>query len=178
MITDTPRSFPDSSEVDENSVDGNEFADTPTTTEYSAVTGEDRTTISPAMVTVISVDEEEDTTKITVTTAAPEIIDPLIETETDIDYTTQAPVTEEPIEKGEHEFDCEELDEGDLGTTTDQIPMKCTQIDGSKRRRVFLVISKSQVDADTLFAKNVKVVVKDLMVMNISPESDELPKIR
>ena len=79
--------------------------------------------------------------------------------------------TETPMEVGEHEFDCEELADGELNTTSDQIPMKCTKMDGSKRR-VFLVISKSQVDPEALFSKNVKVVVKDLMVMSITPESN------
>merc|ERR1719468_194456 len=79
--------------------------------------------------------------------------------------------TETPMEVGEHEFDCEELADGELNTTSDQIPMKCTKMDGSKRR-VFLVISKSQVDPEALFSENVKVVVKDLMVMSITPESN------
>ena len=37
-------------------------------------------------------------------------------------------------------------------------------------RQIYIVINKNQVDESQLFAKNVKVVVKDFMIMDISPK--------
>eukprot|EP00088_Acartia_fossae_P036367 TRINITY_DN3756_c0_g1_i6.p1 TRINITY_DN3756_c0_g1~~TRINITY_DN3756_c0_g1_i6.p1 ORF type:complete len:1426 (+),score=431.11 TRINITY_DN3756_c0_g1_i6:319-4596(+) len=195
MITDTPRSFPDNTDVSDNTFVDVDAAMSTTpeyvdTTTVKASSEEDdigsSTTMSPQMVTVVSVEEDVATT-IIVTTIAPVTSDS--QDDQDMEATTLPSVTatdstsaadstttaETPIESGEHEFDCEELAEGDLNTSADQIPMKCTQLDGSTRRRVYLVISKSQVNPETLFAKNVKVVVKDLMVMDISPEGSDSP---
>jgi hypothetical protein len=140
--------------------------DSAATTVNSPMSESDSTTIIPdAMVKVVSVEEDEETTVMITTTDSSQVT-----AADDIDGDSDV-TTEPPMDVGEHEFDCEELDEGDLNTTSEQIPMRCTQLDGTKRRRVFLVISKSQVSAETLFAKNVKVVVKDLMVMSITPDS-------
>jgi len=118
--------------------------------------------VSPTMVTVVAVEESEDTT-VVITTMRPEI-------DTDVeDVTTERPAAEE--DTGLHEFECVEVDEGDLGTSAEQIPMECTQMDGEEKRKLYIVINKSQVDAEKLFAKNVKVVVKDFMVMDISNQS-------
>jgi len=166
MITDTPRSFPDTSNM--NSIDDD--SEISTTVGYvnpegtTSAPSEIETTVVPMAATVISIEEDDNT--VTITTVAS------IEKSADGENTEDVTTAKPSMDEGEHEFDCEELAEGELSTTSEQIPMKCTQMDGSERRRVFLVISKSQVSADTLFAKNVKVVVKDLMVMSITPEKE------
>jgi len=166
MITDTPRSFPDTSNMNSIEDDG----EISTTVGYvnpegtTSAPSEIETTVVPMAATVISIEEDE--TSVTITTVAS------VEKSTDGENTEDVTTAKPSMDEGEHEFDCEELAEGELSTTSEQIPMKCTQMDGSERRRVFLVISKSQVSADTLFAKNVKVVVKDLMVMSITPEKE------
>jgi len=116
------------------------------------------TSISPTTVTVVSIVEMSDKT-VVVTTARPEVLDD--------DLTT----TTSPESEGAHEFDCVEVGQDELETSDQQIPMQCTQMDGDQRRKIYLVINKSQVDPETLFAKNVKVLVKDFMVMSLDNAS-------
>jgi hypothetical protein len=111
-------------------------------------------------VTVLSILESDDSTLV-VTTARPDIL---------YDDTDEA-TTVSAEEEGVHEFDCVEIDQEKLDTSSDQIPMECTGMDGEEMRRVFIVINKSQVDPEKLFAKNVKVLVKDFMIMDVSNSS-------
>jgi len=119
------------------------------------------TTITPTTVTIVAVQHSEDAT-VVITTLRPD---------THMDDTTTHPPTEDTEA---HEFDCVEVDGTDFDATPDQIPMQCTQMDGveEKKRRIYLLINKSQVDEHQLFAKNVKVVVKDLMIMDISNQAE------
>ena len=70
------------------------------------------------------------------------------------------------------EFDCEELPCGELDTTPEEIPLKCSFRDGLKPRKVYLVIEASKLTGENsrFWEENVKVVIKDLMVMDISPK--------
>jgi len=111
-------------------------------------------------VTIVSIEESEDTT-IVVTTARPDVMDG--------DATEMTTVA--GMDGGLHEFDCEEMGENEMEVEEGQIPLNCMQMDGQERRRVTIVINKSQVDPSLFFAKNVKVVVKDFMVMDINGAS-------
>jgi len=80
--------------------------------------------------------------------------------------------TEKPDE-GKHEFDCTEMSaDANSFTGPDQIPLECKlrPKGQEKPQTVFIVINKEGIDTNRLFNKNVKVVVKDLMVMDISPK--------
>merc|ERR1719357_1994273 len=70
------------------------------------------------------------------------------------------------------EFECEELPCGELDTTSEEIPLKCSFRDGLKPRKVYLVIEASKLMGENsrFWDENVKVVVKDLMVVDISPK--------
>jgi len=129
------------------------------TTVSTVFTAEDSesTASTPVPVTVVSIQELDDTT-VVVTTARPA-------TGEDEMSTMQG------MDGGLHEFDCEEMLENELETAADQIPLSCMQMDGQERRRVTIVINKSQVDPSLVFAKNVKLVVKDFMVMDINGAS-------
>merc|ERR1711962_890352 len=109
-------------------------------------------------VTVLSIDKMEEST-IFMTTVRP------LEDEVSEEATTITPAVEVG---GVHEFDCVEIDQEELATNSDEIPMQCTQIYGEDKRKLYIVINKAQVDAEKLFAKNVKVVIKDFMVMERS----------
>lgn len=109
-------------------------------------------------VTVLSIDKMEEST-IVMTTVRP------LEDEVSEEATTITPAVEVG---GVHEFDCVEIDQEELATNSDEIPMQCTQIYGEDKRKLYIVINKAQVDAEKLFAKNVKVVIKDFMVMERS----------
>jgi len=136
-----------------------ETTDRPVDRETSTILNES-TTKNPTEVTVIDIQTNEDTT-VVVTTVRPD---------TEMDDTTALPAGAADNEA--HEFDCVEVESSGFDASPDQIPMQCTQMDGGeKKRRVYLLINKSQVDEDQLFAKNVKVIVKDLMVMDISNQS-------
>jgi len=72
-------------------------------------------------------------------------------------------------DSGNHEFDCKQSSRASVNLDPNtQIPLEC--IHREEQRRVLIVIPKSIVDSSRLFASNVKVVVKDLMVMDISPK--------
>jgi len=127
--------------------------------ESTATTTESVTANVPTEVTVIAVEELDDDSMVVVTTARPAV--------------TDAPtVIIAEDDAGVHEFDCVEVGQEQVATAEGQIPMECTQMDGEERKHIYLVINKNQVDPELLFAKNVKVVVKDFMVMDIpTPDS-------
>merc|ERR1712228_53631 len=72
--------------------------------------------------------------------------------------------------EADHEFSCKEVDASLMETTEDQLPMECTLLNGEERKTVFIVIPRTGLDTERLFSKNVKVVVKDLMIMDFSPK--------
>jgi hypothetical protein len=168
--TDSGTSTGASSTESDTSAKTNEEA----TTSASSSEASEVTTLS-----VISVHTDEDTTTL-ITTIRPELAQDDDISNNDIDEeTTSAATTDEPVattESGVHEFTCVEVGQDTLETKPDQIPMRCTseavgeEATSEPPRQIFIVISKNQVDESQLFAKNVKVVVKDFMIMDVSPK--------
>jgi len=89
------------------------------------------------------------------------------ESDTAAEATTLA-----PEDGGMHEFDCTEITDAELAfAAPDQIPLECRLRSRSGvPRTVFIMIPKQGLDTTRLFDRNVKVVVKDLMIMDISPK--------
>ena len=78
-----------------------------------------------------------------------------------------------PEDGGMHEFDCSEFTEAVLAfADPNQIPLECRlrPKEGGEPKTVYILIPKEGLDLTRLFDKNVKVVVKDLMIMDISPK--------
>merc|ERR1711971_1514284 len=78
-----------------------------------------------------------------------------------------------PEDGGMHEFDCSEFTDAELAfADPNQIPLECRlrPKDGGEPKTVYILIPKEGLDLTRLFDKNVKVVVKDLMIMDISPK--------
>jgi len=78
-----------------------------------------------------------------------------------------------PEDGGMHEFDCSEFTDAELAfADPNQIPLECRlrPKEGGEPKTVYILIPKEGLDLTRLFDKNVKVVVKDLMIMDISPK--------
>merc|ERR1711963_929029 len=78
-----------------------------------------------------------------------------------------------PEDGGMHEFDCSEFTDAELAfADPNQIPLQCRlrPKEGGEPKTVYVLIPKQGLDLTRLFDKNVKVVVKDLMIMDISPK--------
>merc|ERR1711902_399707 len=78
-----------------------------------------------------------------------------------------------PEDAGMHEFACSEFTDAELAfADPNQIPLQCRlrPKEGSEPKTVYILIPKQGLDLTRLFDKNVKVVVKDLMIMDISPK--------
>jgi hypothetical protein len=102
-------------------------------------------------------------------TEVPEAKDEPTDGDAEEEVTTLATPEEDT---GLHEFDCSEITDAQRAfADPTQIPLECRLrgTDG-EQRTVYIVIPKRSVDADRLFSKNVKVVIKDLMIMDISPK--------
>merc|ERR1712064_214946 len=70
----------------------------------------------------------------------------------------------------DQEFLCTQTD--DIMENNEDIPMKCKHSTGDEEKTVFLLIPKESlgdVTLDRLFDKNVKIIVKDFMIMDRSP---------
>merc|ERR1712038_1996622 len=142
---------------------------------------EETTTALP--VTVIGVQEDDDTVTIVTmrptteddmsgdgegsTTTMQSIIDDETATTTvAADTTTTAPTAA----AADQEFLCTHT-QNDTDTSGD-LPMNCTQMEGEEKKTVMLLIPKEvlgDISLTRLFDKNVKIVVKDFMVMDRSP---------
>merc|ERR1712113_1365130 len=75
-----------------------------------------------------------------------------------------------PEDAGMHEFDCSEFTDAELAfADPNQIPLQCRlrSKEGGEPKTVYILIPKQGLDLTRLFDKNVKVVVKDLMIMDI-----------
>merc|ERR1712110_437461 len=81
----------------------------------------------------------------------------------DAESTTEAEATTETVDQS---FLCKATDaSGDL-------PMSCKHMDGDEDKTVMLLIPKEvlgDISLTRLFDKNVKIVVKDFMIMDRSP---------
>merc|ERR1711902_17045 len=78
-----------------------------------------------------------------------------------------------PEDAGMHEFDCSEFTDAELAfADPNQIPLQCRlrPKEGGEPKTVYILIPKQGLNLTRLFDKNVKVVVKDLMIMDISPK--------
>merc|ERR1719499_204151 len=78
-----------------------------------------------------------------------------------------------PEDGGMHEFDCSEFTDAELAfADPNQIPLQCRlrPKEGGEPKTVYILIPKQGLNLTRLFDKNVKVVVKDLMIMDISPK--------
>merc|ERR1719220_983515 len=78
-----------------------------------------------------------------------------------------------PEDAGMHEFDCSEFTDAELAfANPNQIPLQCRlrPKEGGEPKTVYILIPKQGLDPTRLFDRNVKVVVKDLMIMDISPK--------
>merc|ERR1719347_779368 len=71
-----------------------------------------------------------------------------------------------------HEFDCKDISCDQPDMPEGQIPLKCVSRQKDNQKTIFFVIDEAQVSGDIsrLFEDNVKVVIKELMVMDISPK--------
>merc|ERR1712228_1035010 len=86
---------------------------------------------------------------------------------------TEEGTTLAPEDGGMHEFDCSEFTDAELVfADPNQIPLECRlrPKEGGEPKTVYILIPKEGLDLTRLFDKNVKVVVKDLMIMDISPK--------
>merc|ERR1712110_106748 len=102
----------------------------------------------------------------TVTTIMPDAVVTLLTT---VRPTTQEEAqTEQPEDGGMHEFDCSEFTDAELAfADPNQIPLECRlrPKEGGEPKTVYILIPKQGLDLTRLFDRNVKVVVKDLMIM-------------
>merc|ERR1712173_272855 len=180
--------------VDTSSVDtGSEGEDTETTLspinkqplDTSSEIEVPETTVTPtdtSPVTVISVSEEDD--MVTIVTMRPTTVQQSdidvssVETTTilsDVTMVTEGPESTaddvpETSTLSDQEFLCTQTD--DIMENNEDIPMKCKHTTGDEEKTVFLIIPKESlgdVTLDRLFDKNVKIIVKDFMIMDRSP---------
>merc|ERR1712170_24375 len=85
----------------------------------------------------------------------------------DAESTTQAEATTETIDQN---FLCTTTD--DSVDASGDLPMSCKHMDGDEDKTVMLLIPKEvlgDISLTRLFDKNVKIVVKDFMIMDRSP---------
>merc|ERR1719297_542679 len=88
-------------------------------------------------------------------------------TEDDAESTTQAEAATETIDQN---FFCTATD--DSVDASGDLPMSCKHMDGDEDKTVMLLIPKEvlgDISLTRLFDKNVKIVVKDFMIMDRSP---------
>ena len=63
--------------------------------------------------------------------------------------------------------------QADVVNPGDHLPLECQLLNSTDQRTVTILIDKQKVDIDRLFAKNVKVVVKELMVMDVAADDTQ-----
>merc|ERR1712032_1364228 len=94
-----------------------------------------------------------------------------------IGATTMQPedVTTTEEGTGSHELLCQEMSSPSSpnNSPADHLPLKCHLLNSTDQRTVTILIDKQKVDIDRLFAKNVKVIVKELMVMDVETNSSQ-----
>lgn len=89
---------------------------------------------------------------------------PVDETTTTGPEETTTVATEAPTTL--HVFDCQ-VDRATLEAAGQGVPLECQIGDDTDIIRVTIVINKSQLDLQTLRDRNVKIVVKDFMLMDM-----------
>merc|ERR1711930_46549 len=120
---------------------------------------------------------------ITTTVQPMEDISTTVKSMEDISTTVQAmediTTTVQPMEDTSSTEEADEDDSSDqeflcspaeIGDDSGDLPMNCVHMSGGQEKSVMLVIPRDvlgEVSLDALFDKNVKLVVKDFMVMDI-----------
>merc|ERR1712106_1315858 len=139
--------------------------------------------VKPTTVTVVSIKETNEEVMFVTTVKPTAVTDDDRESndEEDIDMTsensdneqvTEVNTTTESSEYGDHdhEFLCKESIVSDEES---DIPLECVLTNGDEKRTVVIVIPRDSLggERDKLFNKNVKIIVKDFMVMERSPRA-------
>ena len=178
---------------DDDTADDEDYKEV--TERYEEVT-EEMTTVR-----IVSVNEEEDDlTTVVVTTASPlldlvpqtttisppETEDDETEEEaTDVTTSRTGPIgvtTMQPEDvnttteegSGSHELLCQEMSSSQApNSPAGHLPLECHLLNSTDQRTVTILIDKQKVDIDRLFAKNVRVVVKELMVMDLETNTSQ-----
>ena len=124
------------------------------------------TTVQQSDIDVSSVETTTILSDVTMVTEGPE------STADDVPATTtmQSTNEDETSTLSDQEFLCTQTD--DIMENNEDIPMKCKHTTGDEEKTVFLIIPKESlgdVTLDRLFDKNVKIIVKDFMIMDRSP---------
>merc|ERR1711874_553093 len=159
-----------------------EDTETTTVAVISIEETDDVITIVTTAKPMVKAEEEQDTTnkdKIIdqTTVSAIEVESPMVKetSDTDITTTTQRDkededTTTQSSEYGDHEFLCKESAITDADS---DVPLECVLTNGEDERTVVIVIPRDSLggNRDKLFNKNVKIVVKDFMVMERNPRS-------
>merc|ERR1711874_803405 len=111
------------------------------------------------------------------TLSAINVESPMVKETSDTDNTTTTQSDKEDVgtttqssEYGDHEFLCKDSAKTDADS---DVPLECVLTNGEDERTVVIVIPRDSLggDREKLFNKNVKIVVKDFMVMERSPRS-------
>merc|ERR1712117_718046 len=100
---------------------------------------------------------------ITVVTTMKPVDDDTSDATSDATDTTMQPITD-----NDQEFLCTQAED----MIDNNVPMKCKHMQGDQEKTVFLIIpaeTLGDVTLDRLFDKNVKIIVKDFMIMDRSP---------
>ena len=82
--------------------------------------------------------------------------------------TTTTTVQPKAAERQDEQFLCQPVQTGD---DSGDLPMKCEHISGDQEKSVMLLIPRDVIGdrQNRLFDKNVKIVVRDFMLMDRSP---------
>ena len=137
---------------------------------------EETTKADPSLVTVVTVQEDDDSVTIVTmrpTTGITEDDTPAAPVDTAItSTTTMQSITEDEITTApaDQQFLCSQTEA--VIENNEDVPMECTHMDGDEEKTVLLIIprdSLGDVTLDRLFDKNVKIIVKDFMIMDRSP---------
>eukprot|EP00092_Neocalanus_flemingeri_P035239 GFUD01038343.1.p1 GENE.GFUD01038343.1~~GFUD01038343.1.p1 ORF type:complete len:1287 (+),score=506.35 GFUD01038343.1:270-4130(+) len=94
-----------------------------------------------------------------------------IATDSEIAVDVKTDITTTSPEVGDHEFRCKESAGADNENT--DVPLECVLTNGEEEKTVFILIPREALggDRDKLFDKNVKIVVKNFMIMERSPRA-------
>merc|ERR1712227_1156249 len=114
---------------------------------------EETTKADPSLVTVVTVEEDDD--MVTIVTMRPTT------------GFTEDEITTAPADQ---QFLCSQTEA--VIENNEDVPMECTHMDGDEEKTVLLIIprdSLGDITLNRLFDKNVKIIVKDFMIMDRSP---------
>jgi len=138
---------------------------------------EETTKADPSLVTVVTVEEDDD--MVTIVTMRPTTgfteddipaasgVDTAITSTTTMQSITEDEITTAPADQ---QFLCSQTEA--VIENNEDVPMECTHMDGDEEKTVMLIIprdSLGDITLDRLFDKNVKIIVKDFMIMDRSP---------